>query len=118
VSSGVQLPRALESACGVAENGNMLTMESLREHKSEILKLAEKHGARNVRVFGSVARGEAKESSDLDLLVQWEPGRSLFDHVGLKLDLEDLLNVKVEIGSERALHWFVRDGVIGEAVRL
>ena len=58
----------------------MLTLESLREHKDEILRLAEKHGARNVRVFGSVARGDAKESSDLDLLVEWEPGRSLFDH--------------------------------------
>jgi predicted nucleotidyltransferase len=54
----------------VAENRNVLTLESLREHKNEILEVGEKHGARNVRVFGSVARGDAQESSDLDLLVE------------------------------------------------
>jgi predicted nucleotidyltransferase len=55
----------------------MLTLDTLRtERREEILRLAERHGARNVRVFGSVARGEAMEGSDLDLLVEWEPGRS------------------------------------------
>jgi len=79
----------------------MVTLETLRrERRAEILKLAEQRGARNLRVFGSVARGEATHTSDLDLLVEWEPGRSLLDHVALKQDLEDLLGVSVDIGSE------------------
>ena len=97
----------------------MVTLETLRrERRAEILKLAEQRGARNLRVFGSVARGEATHTSDLDLLVEWEPGRSLLDHVALKQDLEDLLGVSVDIGSERGLHWFVRDDVLQEAVPL
>ncbi|MCX6637432.1 MAG: nucleotidyltransferase family protein [Acidobacteria bacterium] len=97
----------------------MVTLETLRrERRAEILKLAEQRGARNLRVFGSVARGEATHTSDLDLLVEWEPGRSLLDHVALKQDLEDLLGVSVDIGSERGLHWFVRDNVLQEAVPL
>ena len=97
----------------------MVTLETLRrEKRAEILKLAEQRGALNLRVFGSVARGEATDTSDLDLLVEWEPGRSLLDHVALKQDLEDLLGVSVDIGSERGLHWFVRDNVLQEAVPL
>jgi predicted nucleotidyltransferase len=69
-------------------------------------------------VYGSVARGEATDTSDLDLPVEWEPGRSLLDHVALKQDLEDLLGVSVDIGSERGLHWFVRDDAPQEAVPL
>lgn len=97
----------------------MVTLDTLRrERRAEILKLAEQRGARNLRVFGSVARGEATDTSDLDLLVEWEPGRSLLDHVALKQDLEDILGVSVDIGSERGLHWFVRDNVLQEAVPL
>jgi hypothetical protein len=97
----------------------MVTLDTLRrERRAEILKLAEQRGARNLRVFGSVARGEAKDTGDLDLLVEWEPGRSLLDHVALKQDLEDLLGVSVDIGSERGLHWFIRDNVLQEAVPL
>ncbi|MDP3000498.1 MAG: nucleotidyltransferase family protein [Bryobacterales bacterium] len=96
----------------------MLTLESLREHKDEILRVAEKHGARNVRVFGSVARGDAKESSDLDLLVEWEPGRSLFDHARLKLDLEEMLGRRVDIGTERSLSAYIRQQVLQEAAPL
>jgi len=69
-------------------------------------------------VYGSVARGQATDGSDLDLLVEWEPDRSLLDVVGLKQDLEDLLGVTVDIGSERGLHWFIRDEVLREAVPL
>jgi hypothetical protein len=97
----------------------MVTLDTLRrERRAEILKLAEQRGARNLRVFGSVAREEATDTSDLDLLVEWEPGRSLLDHVALKQDLEDILGVSVDIGSERGLHWFVRDNVLQEAVPL
>jgi predicted nucleotidyltransferase len=65
-----------------------------------------------------VARGQANDSSDLDLLVEWEPDRSVLDVVGLKQDLEELLGVTVDIGSERGLHWFIRDEVLREAVPL
>ncbi|MEZ5353758.1 MAG: nucleotidyltransferase family protein [Bryobacteraceae bacterium] len=80
--------------------------------------MARKHGARNIRVFGSVARGETTEDSDLDLLVEWEPGRGLLDHVGLVQDLEELLGVKVHVGTEAALHWYVRDRILREATPL
>jgi predicted nucleotidyltransferase len=76
----------------------MVTLETLRvERRNEILRLAGRHGARSLRVFGSVARGEANENSDLDLLVAWEPGRSLLDHAGLVQDLQDLLGVRVHL---------------------
>jgi uncharacterized protein len=97
----------------------MLTMDTLRaERREEILKLAGRRGALNLRVFGSVARGEANENSDLDLLVAWEPGRSLLDHAGLVQDLQDLLGVKVHVGTENSLHWYVRDRIIREATPL
>ena len=91
-------------------------METLRDHKrAEVLHLAESHGARNIRVFGSVARGEASDTSDLDLLVEWEAGRSLLDHVALVQDLEELLGTKVHVGTEPSLHWYVRDRILKEA---
>lgn len=97
----------------------MLTIERLRrEQRDQILRLAERHGARRVRVFGSVARAEASETSDLDLLVDWEPGRSLLDHVALVQDLEELLGVKVHIGTQDSLHWYVRDRILREATPL
>ena len=97
----------------------MVTLSALRDEKRpEILRLAARHGAKNLRVFGSVARGEATESSDLDLLVEWEPGRSLLDHVRLVQDLEALLNTRVEIGTERSLHRLVRDRILNEATPL
>ncbi|HUO31706.1 MAG TPA: nucleotidyltransferase family protein [Bryobacteraceae bacterium] len=97
----------------------MVTLEELRHDKrAAIIDLAKRHGARSIRVYGSVARGEACDRSDLDLLVEWDPDRSLLDVVGLKQDLEDLLGVTIDIGSERGLHWFIRDEVLREAVPL
>ncbi len=94
----------------------MITLETLRsELRGEIRRLAERHGARNLRLFGSVARGEAKAASDIDLLVDWEPGRSLLDHVGLVQDLQELLGMRVQLGTERSLHWYVRDRILREA---
>jgi len=88
----------------------MVTLTALRsDRREEILRLAERRGAHNLRVFGSVARGEAKPGSDLDLLVEWEPNRSLLDHAGLVQDLQELLGMKVHIGTEKSLHWYVRD---------
>ena len=103
----------------LSHNEGMVTLQILRTHRrDEILQLAKRRGARNLRVFGSVARGEASERSDLDLLVEWEPGRSLMDHAGLVADLEELLGVNVHVGTEKSLHWYVRDRIIREATPL
>ncbi len=75
-------------------------------------------GAHSLRVFGSVARSEANENSDLDLLVAWKPGRSLLDHAGLVQDLQELLKIKVHVGTENSLHWYVRDRILREATPL
>jgi predicted nucleotidyltransferase len=97
----------------------MVTWDTLRaERREEILRLAARHGAHNLRVFGSAARGEANESSDLDLLVAWEPGRSLLDHAGLVQDLQQFLGIKVHVGTEKSLHWYVRDRILREAMAL
>lgn len=94
----------------------MVTLDTLRtERRVEILRLAEQRGAHSLRVFGSVARGEANESSDLDLLVAWAPGRSLMDHAGLVQDLQTLLGMKVHVGTEKSLHWYVRESILREA---
>ena len=79
--------------------------EVLGNRREEILRIATLYGARNLRVFGSVARGEARPDSDLDLLVEFEPGRSLLDHVALQQDLGDLLGRKIHVVTDRSLHW-------------
>jgi predicted nucleotidyltransferase len=65
-----------------------------------------------------VARGEARPESDLDILVEMEPGRSLMDHIALMQDLEDLLQRMVDVVSEKALHWYIRDRVLAEATQI
>jgi len=86
--------------------------------RAEILRVAARHGARNVRVFGSVARGDDDEQSDLDLLVCMDPGRSLLDLSGLYLDLEALLGRHVDVVTEKGLRGRLRDRVLHEAVPL
>ncbi|MBI4083662.1 MAG: nucleotidyltransferase family protein [Candidatus Lambdaproteobacteria bacterium] len=90
----------------------------LREKREDILRLAAKHGARNVRVFGSVARGEADEVSDIDFLVEMEPGRSILDMGGLLVDLEELLGRNVDVATDRGLKPRIRERVLREAVTL
>lgn len=92
--------------------------ERLKTYRAEILRIAAQHGARNVRVFGSVARGDASPDSDVDILVDLEPDRSLLDLSGLLLDLQDLLGCKVDVTTERSLHWYIRARVLQEAVLL
>jgi uncharacterized protein len=90
----------------------------LTENRDEILRLCEIYGARNLRVFGSVARGEADAQSDVDFLVEMEPGRSLFDLGGLQYELERLLRCPVDVVTERGLKARVHDRVLREAVPL
>jgi len=90
----------------------------LHNHRRAILKLAREHGARNVRIFGSAARGDATADSDLDVLVEMEEGRSLIDHVALKQDLEDLLGRDVDVVTEASLHPRIRERVLREAISL
>jgi uncharacterized protein len=92
--------------------------ELLKDKREAILQIAAKHGARNVRVFGSVARGEADEQSDIDFLVDMEPGRSLLDLGGLLMDLQDLLGQNVDVVTERGLKPRIRERVLHEAVAL
>ncbi len=96
----------------------MDTDELLRMKREDILRIAARHGARNVRLFGSVARGEIGPESDIDFLVEMEEGRSLLDHVALWQDIEELLGCQVDVVSERALHWYIRDRILKEAVPL
>lgn len=90
----------------------------LKEKREEILRIAHRHGASNVRVFGSVAKGEAKPDSDVDLLVEMEPGRSLLDMIAIKQDLEDLLGRKVDVVTEAAVSPYIRDAILNGAMLL
>jgi uncharacterized protein len=79
-----------------------MTLDELVKQKREhILSIAARHGARNIRVFGSAIRGDAEENSDIDFLVDFEPGRSLLDHAALTLDLGELLGRKADVVSTR-----------------
>lgn len=90
--------------------------ELIRDKREEIRRIAEKHGARNVRIFGSVARGEAREASDIDLLVDVGPNTSSWFPAGLILELQDLLGRRVDVVTTRALNSDLRDRVLREAV--
>ena len=96
----------------------MTPLELLRDRKDEIRQIAAKHGAYNVRVFGSVVRGEAGSESDIDLLIERGPTTSSWFPAGLVLDLEELLGRRVEIVTDKALNPYLRDRVLREAVPL
>jgi len=89
--------------------------EIIGEQREQILALAAKYGASNVRVFGSVANGTADENSDIDFLVDLEEGRSLFDLGGMLMDLQDLLQRGVDVVTEKGLHWYIKDKILKEA---
>ncbi|HEX6456366.1 MAG TPA: nucleotidyltransferase family protein [Solirubrobacterales bacterium] len=91
---------------------------ALRAIREDVCRIAAAHGAGNVRVFGSVGRGEQGASSDLDLLVDMAEGRSLFDLIALSNDLEESLGVNVDVVTEASLSPYIRDRVLDEAVAL
>lgn len=90
----------------------------LKQRREEILRVAARHGASNIRVFGSVARGEAGPESDVDLLVELERGRSLLDHAALVIELQELLKLRVDVAAERGLRPHVREHILKEAIPL
>jgi len=90
----------------------------VREKREDILRIAARHGAHNVRIFGSVARGEAKTESDLDLLVAMEKGRSLLDLIGFWQDVEEFFGCKVDVVTDGGLSPYLKDRIYAEAVPL
>ena len=96
----------------------MSIRQLLQTKRKKILQIAARHGTRKVRVFGSVARGEARRGSDIDFLVEMDEGRSLLDHAALILDLERLLKRPVDVASERGLRPPVRKEVLKDAIAL
>ena len=91
-------------------------LERVKAERDRICDIAARHGAYNIRIFGSVARGEV--GNDLDLLIDLEPDRSLLDLVALKSELEALLGIPVDVAEPVSLHWYIRDRVMAEAVPL
>jgi predicted nucleotidyltransferase len=89
-----------------------------KQWRADILRLAERHGARNVRVFGSVARGEETDASDLDLLVEMEPGRNYFDLVAFWQDLEETLGAPIDVITDGGVSPYLSERIYGEAVQL
>ena len=95
------------------------TLENLRsEKRREILALAEKYGVQNIRVFGSVARGDDDIDSDIDFLISLKQGRTLMDWSGFWLDMEVLLDRKVDVIQDKSLHWALRENVMADAIPL
>lgn len=93
----------------------MTAQELLQANRTAILEVAARHGARNVRVFGSVARGSDEPESDIDFLIDMEPGRSLFDLADLTSELRELLGRSVDVVTESSLYWLLRRRILREA---
>lgn len=90
----------------------------IEQHRDAILRIAAKYGARNVRVFGSIIRGDATDTSDIDILIDLDSNRSLLDHVGLKQELEELLDRNVDIVVEGGISPYLEEQIHSEAVPL
>lgn len=92
-----------------------MNIDQVSGKRSEIMRIAQRHGAFNIRVFGSVARGDSDEKSDVDFLVDMESGRSLLDLGGLLFDLQDLLGIPVDVVTEKGLRPRIRERILHEA---
>jgi predicted nucleotidyltransferase len=88
---------------------------NLQQTRDEIIRIAARYGARNVRLFGSIARGDDRPESDLDLLVDMDPDRSLLDLVGLGQELEEVLHRRVDVLTDASLHPAIRERIVSEA---
>ena len=95
-----------------------MKIEKLEEKRGQILSTARRHGAKKIQIFGSQARGESGRDSDVDFLIKLEPGRSLLDIIAMKQDLEDLLQRKVDVVTERAVSPYIRDEILSQAISL
>ena len=95
-----------------------MTLREIRAKRKTILRIAARNGAKNVRVFGSVTRGEAGPKSDIDFLVDMDKGRSLLDRANLLNDLRDLLGKKIDLVTENSIYWLLRRRIMREAVPL
>ncbi len=93
-------------------------LQLVRQKREQALEAAARHGAYNVRIFGSLARGDDDDASDVDILVSLEPGRSLMDLGGLLYDLQNLFDVKVDVVTENGLRPRIREQVLREAIPL
>ncbi len=102
----------------VSEGSGLGVAQVIGPKRAELMIVLRKHRARNPRVFGSVVRSEATKRSDLDLLVDFDPGASAFDQIELKMDLERLLRRRVDVVEPAGLHWLIRPQVLFEAVPL
>ena len=95
-----------------------MKIDELKQKRVEIIGIAKRHGARKVRVFGSLARGESGRHSDVDFLVEMEPERSLLDIIAIKQDLEEFLQRKVDVVTEKAVSPYIRTDILNQAISL
>ncbi len=95
-----------------------MSIEQLRSRRHQIIAVAARHGVRNIRVFGSVLRGDDRPDSDIDLLVEVEPDRSLLDVIGLEQELEELLGRRVEVVTVGGLSPYLQQRILAEAAEL
>ena len=96
----------------------MKTLELLRNKKAEILAAAKRYGASNVRIFGSTARGDDTETSDIDLLVSMDQGRSLYDLIGLQQEIEQMFGRKTDVLTDKSIHRYLQERILQEATAL
>lgn len=97
----------------------MQRLNALRQHRDAVLALAHQHGVHGLRVFGSVAQGDARPDSAIDFLISgMDEGKDLIDFIEFKHDLEKLLHCPVDVIGEKGLYWYLRDKILAEAVAL